>query len=161
MPEEKKVPDIFCPKSGKIDWIGIRPHKQQALISLDRVEAIRDLGLEGDHYNKPGGKRQITLIQAEHLPLIAGFLRIQSIDPLLTRRNLVISGINLRALEQKKVKIGKQVILQLTGPCHPCYRMEENLGVGGYTAMIGYGGMTARVLKGGYIELGDKVELLY
>ena len=89
----------------------------------------------------------------------SSILGVKIIDPKLTRRNIVVSGINLLSLKHQQFQIGS-VILQTTGICAPCKRMEENLGLGGYNAMRGHGGITATVIEEGEIKLGDIVELI-
>jgi len=85
----------------------------------------------------------VTLIQREHISAVASILKLDSLDPALLRRNIVVSGINLQALKKKEIQIGEAVLF-VTGNCPPCSRMEENLGAGGYNAMRGHGGVTAR-----------------
>ena len=144
------------PQTGKVEWIGIRRTRRQTMDVVDEVLALLDSGLEGDRYAGKSGTRQVTLIQAEHLPVIASCVGIESLDPGLLRRNLVISGINLLALKNRHCMIGG-VLLEITGQCHPCSRMEELLGAGGYNAVRGHGGLTARVTQDGVIALGASV----
>lgn len=146
------------PQIGNVAWIGIRPVRRQAMTAVDEVRAMSDAGLEGDRYAGKSGTRQVTLVQAEHLPVIASCAGIDSLDPGLLRRNLVISGINLLALKNRQCMIG-DVQLEITGLCHPCSRMEELLGAGGYNAVRGHGGLTARVIREGVIALGDRVTM--
>jgi MOSC domain-containing protein YiiM len=101
--------------------------------------------------------RQVTLIQHEHLPVIARLAQVQAVDAVGLRRNLVISGINLQALKNARLQVGA-ALLEIVGPCQPCSRMEEAIGPGGYAAMRGHGGMTARVISGGAIRVGDAVQ---
>lgn len=146
------------PQVGEVQWIGLRSAKRVALDSTPEVEVSVEGGLAGDHYSGSSRKRQLTLIQAEHLTAVAQLLSKEAIDPSLTRRNIVVAGINLVALQDQQFQIG-EVILETTGICYPCSRMEENLGVGGYNAMRGHGGINARVIKGGKIKLGDGVAI--
>jgi MOSC domain-containing protein YiiM len=68
------------------------------------------------------------------------------------------SGINLLTLKNAKVRVG-EALIEIVGPCAPCSRMEEVIGPGGYAAMRGHGGMTARILEGGVIRVGDLVSV--
>ena len=73
------------------------------------------------------------------------------------RRNLVTQGMNLVALKARRFRIGT-ALLETTDECHPCSLMEITLGVGGYNAARGLGGITARVVEGGVIRVGDAIE---
>ena len=148
------------PQKGKVEWIGLRPKKKEELTVVESVKVYIGTGLLGDHFKKSSSsKRQITLIQQEHLIGVSSILGKKSIDPSLTRRNILVSGINLLSLKNHHFRIGS-VILETTGICDPCYRMEENLGKGGYNAMRGHGGITATVIKDGEIKLADRIELI-
>ncbi len=148
------------PQQGTVVWIGIRPARRAPLQLCEQVQALPGSGLEGDHYaSKWNGKRQVTLINEEHIQAVASMLGIEAIDPALLRRNIVVRGINLQALKDQCFQVG-EAVLETTGLCHPCSRMEENLGAGGYNAMRGHGGITARLITGGSIRLGDKVKLI-
>lgn len=145
-------------QTGTVCWIGIRPRRGDDLVPSEEIVAIEKRGLLGDHYANPGGPRQVTLIQSEHLDSIASFLNLECVDPRLTRRNLVIRGFNLLSLKGHHFFIG-DCLLKYTGDCHPCSRMEKNLGAGGYNAMRGLGGITAAIIKGGKIKIGDRLHI--
>ena len=170
------------PRAGRLNWIGLREGRRLPVLSVPEAEAHPLVGLLGDHGKTapprltalsgeagevatpahaptiPGGpgRRQVTLIQAEHLPVIAALAGLDSVSPDLLRRNLLVSGIPLVALKDRRFQIG-EVVLEGTGECHPCSRMEENLGPGGYNAVRGHGGLTARVIRGGRLRVGDPV----
>ena len=148
------------PQVGKVDFISIRPERKMLPSSVENVKISIEKGLEGDHYKGSSRKRQVTLIQAEHLKAMASLLRKDRIDPLLTRRNIVVSGVNLLAFKDMQFQIGEDVILEMTGACHPCSQMETNFGEGGYNAMRGHGGITAKVIQSGEIRIGDKIRLI-
>lgn len=138
-------------------WIGVRPSRQAPMIALEEVALYPDKGLEGDRFGgSAGNPRQVTLIQQEHLAVIAACLHRPAIPPELLRRNIVVAGINLLALKDKRFAVG-EAILEFSGLCHPCSKMERLLGVGGYNAMRGHGGITARVCVEGRVRLHDAV----
>jgi MOSC domain-containing protein YiiM len=147
------------PQKGRVEKITLRPARQVWPETRAMAELSCAAGLVGDHYSGKNGKRQVTLIQQEHLEVVAKLLGREELLVELTRRNVVVSGINLLAFSGKQFRIG-EVVLEMTGHCHPCSRMEELLGPGGYNAMRGHGGITARVIKEGIIREGDAVVLV-
>lgn len=151
-------------RPGRVTWIGVRPARHAPLVAAPFIEITREAGLPGDHYSgRPnadgkGGKRQVTLIQTEDLAAIASYLD-RPVTPEDLRRNLVVSGINLRALKDRCFRVG-DAVLEATGDCHPCSQMEAILGPGGYNAVRGHGGITARVIEGGLVRVDDAVTIM-
>ena len=156
---------------GILESIHLRPGRGVAAIRVDTAMALARRGLEGDRAatrSAPAGtgsRRQVTLFQAEHLPLVAAWSGHATINPATLRRNLVVRGINLLAARSPfpdqplHLRIGASVLLEITGPCDPCSKMEAALGRGGFNALRGHGGVTARVLEGGRLAVGDRVSV--
>lgn len=145
-------------KPGRLDWVGLRPSRGAPMRIVQQAELLTDQGLRGDHTSLRGSKkRQVSLIQAEHLPVIAALVGRSEVAPELLRRNLVVSGINLLALRARRFRIG-DAVLQGEGTCDPCSKMEVALGTGGFNAMRGHGGILARVIQGAIIRVGDAVD---
>jgi len=145
-------------KPGRLEWIGLRPERKVDLLVVDQVEAIAELGLAGDRRCKgtADSARQVTLINQEHIEVVAKLLGQESIDPSVLRRNLVVSGINMVALRHQRFRIG-DAEFEASAHCHPCMRMEQALGKGAVAAMLGHGGVCAKIVKSGVIRVGDEV----
>jgi MOSC domain-containing protein YiiM len=161
----KTLRDLMTPPAhiqGRVEAIVVRGAPRDRARLIEQTMALAGIGLADDRLGQRGeaelSTRQVTLIQLEHLPLIAAFARSGPIDPVDLRRNLVVSGINLLTLKNAKVRVGAALI-EIVGPCAPCSRMEEVIGPGGYAAMRGHGGMTARILEGGAVRVGDVVSV--
>jgi MOSC domain-containing protein YiiM len=164
----KTLRDLVNPPlhiAGRVESIIVRGHPREPARSIDASRAIAGVGLEQDRLGQRNeaelSTRQVTLIQHEHLPVIAQLARVAAVDPVGLRRNLVISGLNVAALKNQRLRVfvdgAPEALLEIVGPCHPCSRMEESIGPGGYVAMRGHGGMTARIVKGGWIRVGAHV----
>lgn len=158
----KTLRDLLKPPhvTGRVEDIIVRGDPRLPAQRIAATRALAGIGLADDRLGRRGeaelSTRQVTLIQHEHLPVIATLAGVASVDASALRRNLVVSGINLLALKNARIHVG-EAVLEIVGPCQPCSRMEEAVGPGGYAAMRGHGGMTARVVEGGAIRLGDSV----
>ena len=159
------------PQTGRLEAIIVRPARRQAAVQIEQTFAITDVGLQDDRrgidHNPSNGKisdRQVTLIQAEHIDVVAKLMRLTNLQATTLRRNLVVSGVNLLAIKplfahQKHFLHIGEVVLEVTGICAPCTRMEEILGEGGYNAMRGHGGINAKIIKGGMLTVGNAIKL--
>jgi len=150
---------LTLPQIGRVEWLGLRPERRAPMEVVDCVQASSESGLIGDRYSGSSGKRQVTLIQYEHLAVIASLLGRDMVSPVLLRRNIAVSGINLLALKGKQFSIG-DAVLEHTGLCHPCSFMETTFDDGGYNAVRGHGGITARVIKAGKICVSNEVSMI-
>lgn len=150
--------------TGHLTWIGLRASADELPRVVESAEVVPEQGLKGDHFRgRPGGAgtRQVTLIAADALRAASKDLsREETLDPRLTRRNLVIDGLDLAELRDRRFRIGDEVVLETTGGCPPCAKMDANLGPGGKDALHGRGGLTTRVIRGGLVRIGDRVEPL-
>lgn len=143
---------------GRVEWIGLRPRRREPLQPVSSTTALAELGLEGDHRTgkTPGSGRQVTLISREFIQQIEQFTGLDNIQPAVLRRNIVVSGINLNALRRQRFWLG-EALCEATQLCHPCARMEEALGQGGVAAMLGHGGLCAKILQTGKVSVGDAI----
>lgn len=141
---------------GKVEWIGLRTAKREAIRAVATAEVSEKTGLVGDYFASSGGDRQVTFFQEEDLADIAAALELESVARDNTRRNIVVSGLRLRDLFGQRFAVG-ECEFECTGDCRPCGRMEETIGPGARAAMTDKGGITAKVIRAGKIHVGDEV----
>lgn len=143
--------------AGRLQWIGVRSKRRGNVEHLERAQLVTAQGIDGDHYQSSrNGARQVTMIAEEDIQAVASFLGRARIAPEILRRNIVTKGINVIVLKNRRFRIGAAV-LEGSGECAPCSLMEDVLGPGGFNAMRGHGGITARIIEGGEITVGDTV----
>ena len=113
----KTLRDLMTPPAhlqGRVEALIVRGQPRERARRIDETVALAGIGLADDRLGQRGeaelSTRQVTLIQHEHLPLIAAFARSGPLDPVDLRRNLVISGINLLSLKKVRLRVGEAVI---------------------------------------------------
>jgi MOSC domain-containing protein YiiM len=102
---------------GTLTWIGLRTERRGQVTVVERARAIASQGLEGDHRmdKTPGSARQVTLISEDFIQQISLFTGLDSINPVLLCRNLVVGGINLNALRHQRFQIGDRLEVRPDG----------------------------------------------
>jgi len=73
-------------------------------------------------------------------------------------RRAPIQRVERAALRDRRFRVGA-ALLEGSGICAPCSRMEAALGPVAFNALRGHGGVTARVIEGGLIYAGDPVRI--
>jgi MOSC domain-containing protein YiiM len=144
---------------GTVEGIFVAPSAAAPMQALASVRAEPGRGLEGDRYffqigtysKTPGGGREITLIDAEHVEAL-------NLPPGATRRNLVTRGVPLLSLIGKRFRVG-EVVLEGLRECPPCGHLERLTRPGVWGELEGKGGLRCEIRQGGVIHLGSPVSL--
>jgi MOSC domain-containing protein YiiM len=118
---------------------------------LASAEVVKDTGLEGCAHARPGGRRQILLVDAETLGVF-------QLEPGITRENVTTEGLDVNRLAiGQRLQLG-EVELEVSAVCDPCEQIEA-LRTGLQAEMQDRRGMLCRVLSGGRIRRGDAIQL--
>ena len=120
---------------------------------VESAKAIAGFGIDGDRHGRRGGPRQVLLMDEETL-------EAKGLSHGEVRENVTTSGIELASLmEGQRLGLGEEVVLEITGHCAPCSRMDE-IRPGLQEELDGRRGMLAMVVQGGVARMGDPIHLL-
>ncbi|MEZ4702681.1 MAG: MOSC domain-containing protein [Rhodothermales bacterium] len=151
------------PIHGTLLAIHIAPRRAAPMEARQAIRVIPGQGLEGDRYalgkgglSRWGGPhREVTLIAREDLDRMAeAGVMLPAIE---SRRNLLVEGVELEALLKREFWIG-DVPFRGMQRCQPCkYLMRVTGRDDLLPAMVGRGGLRARVLTDGVVRVGDRI----
>jgi MOSC domain-containing protein YiiM len=128
------------------------PKKHLPMEELSEVRIVDDAGMEGCAHARPGGKRQVLLVDRETLEAM-------DLRPGIIRENITTDGLNVNSLPMgQQLRIGG-ARLEVSAICTPCDQMEA-IRPGLRKELWGRRGMLCRVLQGGVIRRGDSIEKL-
>ena len=135
--------------------------------SRTAVEVRAGLGIVGDRYFARPAHRDasVTVIAAEALDALTAELgRVGAgaapLDPLATRRNVVLRGAEVEALRGRPFSLdsGQGEIVLLGGrPANPCAWLDLVLAPGAHRGMRGRGGVRCAPQTDGVLRLGPAV----
>jgi MOSC domain-containing protein YiiM len=122
------------------------------MLEVAEVEVLKDKGLKGCIHGRPGSKRQVCLIDRETLDRFG-------LAPGIVKENITTQGIDFQSLATGNVLRIGDCVLEITGPCDPCARMDE-IRMGLQEELRGRRGWLCRVLEAGVVRRGDRIELI-
>jgi MOSC domain-containing protein YiiM len=133
------------------------PPGEHPILEMKTVECVAGRGIRGDRYFdfKEDHKGQITFFSKEVLDALESELGLQEAQPTATRRNVIVSGIDLNSLIGQEFEI-QGVRFAGVEECRPCYWMNrafDNAQV--ETWLKNRGGLRARVLTDGVLRRDD------
>lgn len=149
---------------GTVEAIYVGPEAQGLMGSVEEVEAIPGVGLDGDRYatrkgsfsGGPSPGRALTLIESEAVEAARRDYGIE-LDAADTRRNVVTRGVALNHLVGREFTIGTVRVrgVKLNEPCEHLEKVSGRAGI--RKALAHRGGLRADILEGGRIRVGDAV----
>ena len=139
--------------SGSIISMRLCVGSRDPMKEVNDANFITGQGMEGDRHLRSDGRRsnrQVLIMDSEtlsHFDLLPGQVR----------ENVTVAGLDFSSISAgDKVSLGGDVILEITGDCEPCARMDE-LRPGLKEEIDGKRGLLAFVEKGGVVSVGAEV----
>ena len=137
---------------GRVSQLFVAVAPRQPMREMQQVLAVANKGFQSCIHGKHGSPRQVLLVDTETL---AEF----GLAPGVVKENVTTEGLGIGTLNPgEQLRIG-EALLEVTGSCEPCHRMDE-IRMGLQRELEGRRGILCRVIKGGTVCRGDAIELL-
>jgi MOSC domain-containing protein YiiM len=124
--------------------------------AVDRAEVEAGKGIVGDRYH--GTRHRHVTVQSSTALGVATEVFGSDVPAELTRRNLTLDEGDVPTLPGSRIRIG-DVLLEVVRVAAPCKLLDDTIGRGAQEALRRRGGSVCRVLEGGEIAVGDRVDL--
>jgi MOSC domain-containing protein YiiM len=126
-----------------------------AMTDVPEVRCQAGRGLEGDRFfgYKPDYNGQVTFFAWEVYEAAKRELGVSDLKPEAFRRNVIVEGMDLRALMGARFTLGG-VEFEGRGESKPCYWMNGAVGPGAEEWLKGNGGLRAKILQDGVLRVG-------
>jgi len=126
---------------------------REPMKEIAQANFITGQGMQGDRHLRSDGlraKRQVLIMDVETLNHFG-------LEPGQVRENVTLEGLDLSTISAgDRVSLGDDVVLEITGDCEPCARMDE-IRPGLKEEIDGKRGVLAFVEKGGVVSIGSEV----
>ncbi len=129
---------------------------RSAITDVPEVRCQAGCGLEGDRFfgYKPDYNGQVTFFAWEIYEAAKRELGVPDLKPEAFRRNVIVEGMDLRALMGARFTLGG-VEFEGRGESKPCYWMNTAVGAGAEEWLKGNGGLRAKILQDGVLRVGS------
>ena len=148
---------------GRIAGIARHDRPLGAMETLDRAELIEGQGVAGDFRGtrKAGSMGQNGIVLIEATDWETAKAACGADVPWHERRgNLLVEDLDIPQEPGARLRIGRDVVVEITQECAPCERMEAlHPGLRAALTPDWRAGARARVLHGGAVSIGDEIRV--
>lgn len=150
---------IIVDEQARLQGIAYRTKPKAAMTETERIEITCESGVVPDFRGKPG-KRQVTLLSQESWQEACVELAAE-LPWTFRRANLLINGLRFSAADVGRIiRIGVAELLVMI-ETDPCPRMDaQHPGLTTALTPDWRAGVCCKVLKGGFVQVGDAVRYL-
>ncbi|HEX3371499.1 MAG TPA: MOSC domain-containing protein [Candidatus Acidoferrales bacterium] len=127
------------------------PARGEPMQEFEEVFAVENKGFQNCVHGRSGSSRQVLLMDVETLEKF-------DIPAGRARENITTSGIKLDGLQLGQILRVGEAVLEVAKPCTPCHLMDD-IRPGLKVELQGRRGLLCRVVEGGWIRRGDRIEV--